>query len=182
MPIKQMNESPLGLQNLAWLGEDGKVHTVKQPENGPRLIGSSAPRFSPEDLNIPITIADCTKGPCLQNLAWLDADGNVQTVAQPNDGTRLLGATRPDGLQNLDLADAYLAWNKKVLNYANSPEARNAYTQWYDDNINIANNLARGQNKEGFHGIADAGIHALGAFKDFVDTPAEYDLSPAFLI
>ena len=43
MPVKQMNESPIGLQNLAWLGEDGKVHTVKQPENGQRLIGSSGP-------------------------------------------------------------------------------------------------------------------------------------------
>ena len=85
-------------------------------------------------------------------------------------------------LQNLDLADDYLALNKKILNFYNSPEARNAYIQWFDDNIDIGNKLARSQNKEAFHGIADAGIHALGAFKDFVDTPSEYDVSPALLI
>ena len=33
------------LQNLAWLGEDGQVHHVNQPANGPKMFGSSAPQF-----------------------------------------------------------------------------------------------------------------------------------------
>ena len=151
----------LALQNLSRV-KDGKVHTIQ----GARIK------------HISDNMKKMAKKNALQNLAWLGENGNVHTVQQPNDGTMLLGATRPDALQNLDLADAYLAWYKKILNYANSPQARNAYIQWFDDNIDIANHLARGQNQEGFHDIANAGIHALGAFKDFVDTPAEYDVSP----
>ena len=75
----------LGLQNLAWLGKDGQIHTVKQPENynGPPLrgavrplVGSSAP---------------------LQNLAWLGEDGQIHTVKQPENynGIRLVGSSAP---------------------------------------------------------------------------------------
>ena len=32
----------LGLQNLAWLGEDGQVHTVNQNSNGgPKMLGAT---------------------------------------------------------------------------------------------------------------------------------------------
>jgi hypothetical protein len=40
--------SSASLQNLAWLGKDGKVHTVDQNQNnanGRQLIGSSAPVY-----------------------------------------------------------------------------------------------------------------------------------------
>ena len=37
--------NPFAMQNLAWLGEDGQVHTVAQNENGPRMLGST-PHFA----------------------------------------------------------------------------------------------------------------------------------------
>ena len=56
------------LQNLAWLGEDGQVHTVKQLINGgPRLVGSAAPPM-------------LGSASPLQNLAWLGEDGQVHTI------------------------------------------------------------------------------------------------------
>ena len=79
----------LALQNLSRV-KDGKVHTIQ----GARIK------------HISDNMKKMAKKNALQNLAWLDEDGNVQTVQQPNDGTMLLGATRPDALQNLDLADA----------------------------------------------------------------------------
>ena len=46
-------------QNLAWLGEDGQVHTVNQNSNGgPKMLGA-------------------TYQPTFQNLAWLGEDGQV---------------------------------------------------------------------------------------------------------
>ena len=57
-------ENPsLNLQNLAWLGADGQVHTVKQPENGPRLRGASQK-----------SMLGSVK-PGLQNLPYLVQDG-----------------------------------------------------------------------------------------------------------
>lgn len=43
------------LQNLAWLGSDGKVHTVQdglkgQPAGGPPLLGATAPTFQLQSL------------------------------------------------------------------------------------------------------------------------------------
>jgi hypothetical protein len=69
------------LQQLAWLGEDGTVHTVPQSNdmNGNPILGSSAPMVGAwlnEDGEVE-TIND------LQNLrlgAWLDEDNEVHTV------------------------------------------------------------------------------------------------------
>jgi len=78
----------LHLQNLAFLGADGKVHTVNQQQNGVRMLGASAPQLD------------------LQNLAFLGADGKVHTVNQQQNGTPLLGATAPHlDLQNLAYMD-----------------------------------------------------------------------------
>lgn len=89
----------LNLQNLAYLGHDGNVHSV------PHMLGATAPQ--------------------LQNLAWLGADGKVHTVPQSNglhmDGMvgapapRMLGATAPH-LQNL----AYLGSDGKVHTVPNN--------------------------------------------------------------
>ena len=50
----------MNLQSLAWIGADGQVHTVKQPENGVPMLGAARP--------------------ALQNLAWLGEDGQLHTV------------------------------------------------------------------------------------------------------
>ena len=65
-----------GLQNLVRV-KDGRVHTAQ----GAKI------KFVSDAL------AKKANKNALQNLAWLDANGNVHTVQQPNDGTRLLGAT-----------------------------------------------------------------------------------------
>ena len=56
------NRQNTRLQNLAWLGEDGQVHTVNQNSNGgPKMLGA-------------------TYQPTFQNLAWLGEDNQVHTV------------------------------------------------------------------------------------------------------
>ena len=65
------------LQNLRV--KDGRVHTIQ---------GAKIQHIS--------DALKKAKKNTLQNLAWLDADGNVHTVQQPNDGSRLLGATYPE--------------------------------------------------------------------------------------
>jgi len=94
--IRSNSEWTPQIQNLAWLDADGNVQTVKQPENGQRLLGSSAPSFQ----NLAWLDADGNvrknyESPEFQNLAWLDANGNVQTVNQPENGPRLLGSSAP---------------------------------------------------------------------------------------
>ena len=69
----------MNLQSLAWIGADGQVHTVKQPENGVPMLGAARP--------------------ALQNLAWLGEDGQVHTVHQSANGIPMLGSAAP--LQNL---------------------------------------------------------------------------------
>ena len=48
------------LQQLAWLGEDGQIHSVNQPNdmNGVPLLGASAPMMG----------------------AWLDEEGELHTI------------------------------------------------------------------------------------------------------
>ena len=85
---QNFNLNNINLQNLAWLGADGQVHTVQQNNlNLDGFVGAAPPMLgavNPMALN-------------LQNLAWLGADGQVNTV---NDGLRgsgkpMLGATAP---------------------------------------------------------------------------------------
>ena len=54
-PIQSYNQN-MGLQNLAWLGENGKVHTVNQNNQlgGRQMLGAMPPSLN------------------LQQLAWLD--------------------------------------------------------------------------------------------------------------
>lgn len=76
------------LQQLAWLGEDGTIHSVNQPQMTQPLLGASAPMMGAwlDEEGEMHTIND------LQNLrlgAWLEEDGEVHTVN--------------DGLQNLNI-------------------------------------------------------------------------------
>ena len=89
----QSNNQNMGLQNLAWLGENGQVHTVNQNNQlgGRPMLGASMPP---------------SMG--LQNLAWLGENGQVHTVNQNNQigGRPMLGAMPPSlNLQQLAWLD-----------------------------------------------------------------------------
>ena len=136
------------LQQLAWLGEDGHIHSVKQPNsmNGVPLLGASAPMMGAwldEDGEIQ-TIND------LQNLrlgAWLEEDGQVHTVNDEDLQNLAIGAwLGEDGeihtvndLQNLSLTkDEVAEIAVGVLSGALNTEDLNDYVQCIDDSEIIA--------------------------------------------
>ena len=67
------------LQQLAWLGEDGTIHSVNQPQMTQPLLGASAPMMGAwldEE-------GEMHTNDGLQNLnigAWLGEDGEIHTV------------------------------------------------------------------------------------------------------
>jgi hypothetical protein len=136
------------LQQLAWLGEDGHIHSVKQPNsmNGVPLLGASAPMMGAwldEDGEIQ-TIND------LQNLrlgAWLEEDGQVHTVNDEDLQNLAIGAWLGDDgeihtvndLQNLSLTkDEVAEIAVGVLSGALNTEDLNDYVQCIDDSEIIA--------------------------------------------
>ena len=97
------------LQNLAWLDQTtGQVHTVPQHSNGgPMLLGASAPvSLGLQDLmyNGGPTRHDGLMGATarLQDLAYIGEDGQYHSVAQTQNGQKMLGAIYQPTFQNLD--------------------------------------------------------------------------------